>query len=95
MFALTISLYDVVSCTYLIYVPADNIAIIVLSNVSGDTPDKMAAKLLDVTLGKKSHLPSENCRANRENSTLEVYWRLLNLASVGAQNNSVRRWLSR
>lgn len=38
--------------SYMIYVPADNIAIIVLSNVSGDAPDKMAAKLLDVTLGK-------------------------------------------
>jgi uncharacterized protein DUF3471 len=39
--------------SYTIYVPADNIAIIVLSNVSGDAPDKMAAKLLDVTLGKE------------------------------------------
>ena len=38
--------------SYMIYVPARNIAIIVLSNVSGDAPDKMAGKLLDVTLGK-------------------------------------------
>ena len=38
--------------SYMIYVPARNIAVIVLSNVSGDAPDKMAAKLLDVTLGK-------------------------------------------
>jgi CubicO group peptidase (beta-lactamase class C family) len=38
--------------SYMIYVPARNIAVIALSNVSGDAPDKMAAKLLDVTLGK-------------------------------------------
>jgi CubicO group peptidase (beta-lactamase class C family) len=38
--------------SYMIYVPARNISIIVLSNVSGDAPDKMAGKLLDVTLGK-------------------------------------------
>jgi CubicO group peptidase (beta-lactamase class C family) len=36
--------------SYMIYVPARNIAVIALSNVSGDAPDKMAAKLLDVTL---------------------------------------------
>jgi hypothetical protein len=29
------------SNSYMIYVPTDNIAIIVLSNVSGDAPDKM------------------------------------------------------
>lgn len=39
--------------SYMIYVPARNIAIIVLSNVSGDAPDRMAATLLDVTLGKQ------------------------------------------
>lgn len=38
--------------SYMIYVPARNIAVIALSNVSGDAPDKMAVKLLDVTLGK-------------------------------------------
>jgi hypothetical protein len=38
--------------SYMIYFPARNIAVIALSNVSGDAPDKMAAKLLDVTLGK-------------------------------------------
>jgi hypothetical protein len=38
--------------SYMIYVPARSIAVIALSNVSGDAPDKMAAKLLDVTLGK-------------------------------------------
>jgi CubicO group peptidase (beta-lactamase class C family) len=38
--------------SYMIYVPARKIAVIALSNVSGDAPDKMAAKLLDVTLGK-------------------------------------------
>lgn len=38
--------------SYMSYVPARNIAVIVLSNVSGDAPDKMAGKLLDVTLGK-------------------------------------------
>jgi transposase len=38
--------------SYMIYVPARDIAVIALSNVSGDAPDKMAAKLLDVTLGK-------------------------------------------
>src|SRR4029077_6821221 len=38
--------------SYMIYAPARNIAIIVLSNVSGDAPDKMAGNLLDVTLGK-------------------------------------------
>jgi CubicO group peptidase (beta-lactamase class C family) len=38
--------------SYMIYVPTRNIAVIALSNVSGDAPDKMAAKLLDVTLGK-------------------------------------------
>jgi CubicO group peptidase (beta-lactamase class C family) len=45
--------------SYMIYVPADNIAIIVLSNVSGDAPDKMAAKLLDVTLGKEVTLAKQ------------------------------------
>jgi CubicO group peptidase (beta-lactamase class C family) len=39
--------------SYMSYVPARNIAIIVLSNVSGDAPDKMAGKLLDVTQGKE------------------------------------------
>ena len=39
--------------SYMIYVPARNIAVIVLSNVSGDAPDKMASKLLDATLGKQ------------------------------------------
>lgn len=34
--------------SYMISVPARNIVVIVLSNVSGDAPDKMAAKLLDV-----------------------------------------------
>jgi hypothetical protein len=38
--------------SYMIYVPVRNIAVIALSNVSGDAPDKMAIKLLDVTLGK-------------------------------------------
>ncbi|WP_420236212.1 serine hydrolase [Telmatobacter bradus] len=38
--------------SYMMYLPARNIAVIVLSNVSGEAPDKMAAKLLDVTLGK-------------------------------------------
>jgi CubicO group peptidase (beta-lactamase class C family) len=38
--------------SYMMYVPARDIAVIVLSNVSGDAPDKMAPKLLDVTLGK-------------------------------------------
>jgi CubicO group peptidase (beta-lactamase class C family) len=38
--------------SYMTYVPARSIAVIVLSNVSGDAPDKMAAKLLEVTLGK-------------------------------------------
>jgi CubicO group peptidase (beta-lactamase class C family) len=38
--------------SYMIYVPARDIVVIALSNVSGDAPDKMAAKLLDVTLGK-------------------------------------------
>jgi hypothetical protein len=38
--------------SYMSYAPARNIAIIVLSNVSGDAPDIMAGKLLDVTLGK-------------------------------------------
>lgn len=38
--------------SYMIYVPSRDIAVIALSNVSGDAPDKMAAKLLDVTLGK-------------------------------------------
>jgi CubicO group peptidase (beta-lactamase class C family) len=39
--------------SYMIYVPARNIAVIVLSNVSGDAPDKMGSKLLDATLGKQ------------------------------------------
>ena len=38
--------------SYMIDVPSRDIVVIVLSNVSGDAPDKMAAKLLDVTLGK-------------------------------------------
>jgi len=38
--------------TYLIYVPARKIAVIVLSNVSGMAPDKMSSLLLDVVLGK-------------------------------------------
>jgi len=38
--------------SYMISVPARNIVVIVLSNISGDAPYKMAAKLLDVTLGK-------------------------------------------
>ena len=38
--------------SYMIYLPARNIAVIALSNVSGDAPDKMDAELLDVTLGK-------------------------------------------
>ena len=39
--------------SYMSYVPARNITVIVLSNVSGDAPDKIAAKLLDVALGKQ------------------------------------------
>ena len=38
--------------SYMMYVPSAKIAVIVLSNVSGDAPDKMTPKLLDVTLGK-------------------------------------------
>ena len=38
--------------SYMIDVPSRDIVVIALSNVSGDAPDKMAAKLLDVTLGK-------------------------------------------
>jgi hypothetical protein len=45
--------------SYMIYVPARNIAVIALSNVGGDAPDKMAAKLLDVTLGKTVSLAKQ------------------------------------
>lgn len=38
--------------TYMLHSKTRDITIIVLSNVSGDAPDKMAIDLLDVTLGK-------------------------------------------
>jgi CubicO group peptidase (beta-lactamase class C family) len=49
--------------SYMIYVPARGLAVIVLSNVSGDAPDKMAAKLLDVTLGKAVTLAKQRVAA--------------------------------
>ena len=45
--------------TYLSYVPERKIAIVVLSNVNGSSPDAMAAQLLDTVLGKKVILASE------------------------------------
>jgi len=38
--------------SYMSYVPSQQVAVIVLGNVSGDTPDRLAGQLLDVTLGK-------------------------------------------
>jgi hypothetical protein len=40
----------------MLYAPAQNITVIVLSNVSGDAPDRMAVNLLNVTLGKPAVL---------------------------------------
>jgi CubicO group peptidase (beta-lactamase class C family) len=42
--------------TYMLHSPARNITVIVLSNVSGDAPDRMAVSLLNVTLGKPAVL---------------------------------------
>jgi CubicO group peptidase (beta-lactamase class C family) len=42
--------------TYMLHSPARNITVIVLSNVSGDVPDRMAVNLFNVTLGKPAVL---------------------------------------
>ena len=39
--------------TYLSYVPARKITVVVLSNVNGGAPDSMGSQLLTVALGKR------------------------------------------
>jgi CubicO group peptidase (beta-lactamase class C family) len=46
--------------TSLIYAPDRRIAVVVLSNVNGDAPQKMSDQLLSVALGKPVVLPSEH-----------------------------------
>jgi CubicO group peptidase (beta-lactamase class C family) len=59
--------------SYMIYVPARNIAVIALSNVSGDAPDKMAVKLLDVTLGKTVTLAKQRVAVPIAKADLSKY----------------------
>jgi len=59
--------------SYMIYVPVLKIAVIALSNVSGDAPDKMAAKLLDVTLGKMVTLAKQRVAVTITKSELSKF----------------------
>ncbi len=59
--------------TYLLYVPERRIAVVALSNVNGAAPDEMAAKLLDVVLGKKVVLATERVEAPLPQSDLAKF----------------------